>query len=60
MKLPERHSFDFFIDDTYYHDEPEINSFFIEKGDELFAGRELIVKEVKITYYILSFPINCT
>ncbi len=52
MKLPERHSFDFFIDDTYHHDEPEINSFFIEKGDELFAGRELIVKEVKITYYI--------
>lgn len=52
MKLPERHSFDLFIDDTYYHDEPEINSFFIKKGEEFFLGKEIIVKSVKITYYI--------
>lgn len=52
MNLPERHSFDFFIGDTYYHDGPKINPFIIEKGDELFVGRELISKDVKITYYI--------
>ncbi len=52
MNLPERHSFEFFIDDTSYHDEPEIHSFYIERGDEVFAGRELLVKDIKIVYYI--------
>lgn len=56
MNLPERFSFDFFNDDTYYHDEPEINLFYIEKEDNLFLGRELIVKDVKITYYV--YPIS--
>lgn len=52
MRLPEHYSFDFFLSDTDYHNEPEIAPFYIEKGDELFVGRELYFKDVKITYYI--------
>ncbi len=55
--MERRYSLDFFLDSDYSSNtETDVNYFYIEKGDVFFAGRELLLEDRKITYYI--YPLN--
>lgn len=56
MELPRRYSFNFFLEEIPQRNEPEIESFYIENGHDVFGGRELLIDDKKLTYYF--YPIE--
>lgn len=50
--MEQRFEFEFFSSDTYRHSNPELESFYLEKGEDFFIGKELIINDVKIIYYV--------
>lgn len=57
--MEQRFKFEFFSDETYHHSSPELETFYLEKGDDFFIGKELVVNDVKIIYYIFITGKNC-
>lgn len=56
MELPRRYSFNFFLQEIPQRNEPEIESFYIENGQDVFGGRGLLMDDKKLTYYF--YPIE--
>ena len=54
--MEQRYSMNFFLEDYCGKSEPEIEAFYLEDGDNIFGGRELLLEDRKITYYF--FPID--
>lgn len=50
--MEHRNTFDFFLGESSWHEEPSIDSFYLEKGDDFFIGKELLINDIKLTYYI--------
>lgn len=51
MEASRRNEFVFFLDEIPQRNEPEIEIFYIKKGEDLFGGRELLKDDMRITYY---------
>lgn len=53
--MENRNNFAFFIEETRRVSEPVLTTFFVEKGDLFFVGKEIRIDDHKITYYLLPF-----
>ena len=51
--MERRNSMDFFYEEYKGSDEPDLNAFYIEGEKMIYGGRELLLKDKKITYYVL-------
>lgn len=51
--MEQRYSMNFFLEDYCGKEEPEVEAFYLEDGDNFYIGRELLLDDRKITYYFL-------
>lgn len=53
-----RDNFEFFIDECQFNGDAEVTTFYIEKSDTFFIGKEVRTDNKKLTYYIIPFQDN--
>ena len=45
-----RDNFEFFIDECQYNGDTEVITFYIEKNDTFFIGKEVLINNKKLVY----------
>ena len=53
-----RDNFEFFIDECQYNGDTEVITFYIEKNDTFFIGKEVLINNKKLVYYFIPFQDN--